>query len=435
MKVTSTKISDHEVELQITAPADRVHDAITYVDIQVALQSGLNPFETTGTSAMLRETMGDADYNSFIDSEVMRYLAHFAVSQEKISIMGAPKVESLGASVEPGKGLSFKATVLLRPQYEIDDFSPVKITIQKPQISEHEIEQQLLMMAEEQAVYQPIEGRSAQYGDDVFFSITTVNSKGDEVPYLTFERRAYKIGQRYLPGGFDEELLGMEVGQTKTFTIKLDDYNPENPDKPLKAESYTFTVTFLELNEYILPDINDSWVKENIPGLSSVSELREDIRRQGNEYKQAELEKTKRYAAATAFAKRFKGKIADEYYELTRDEILNGMRQSLEEQGSSLEEFIDEQPGGEQQFYTLLMMQAREMLVNDFSLDALACHLKIKVTEEDIEETFQLMAPGFEKEARMEFEMTGQMYVIQEGAKRNKANKWLVETAEIEYID
>jgi len=435
MKVKSTKISDEKTELLITVPADRVREAIRFIDYQLAFQSGVNPQGVEDLSAAVKEVVGEAYYNSFLDFEVMRYLAPFAVTQEKISIMGTPKVDSTGTKVEPGKDLTFRATVVTKPIYEIDDFSPVKIQVPRLSVSEYDIDEQLINIAESHVTYERDEDRPLQDGDDLYFSIRTVDKEGLLIPALNADRRAYKIGQNYLPGGFDEHLIGMEVGQTKTFDITAPEFNRENPGDSNAAETYTFTITILELQKRIIPAITDLWVKENLPGLTSVPELREEIRRQIMQHMQKDLEQMKSYAAATEFAKRFKGKIPDEYYELTREDILNNLHQNLQAQGKTLQEFINEQAGGEQQFSMQLMMQTREMLVQSFSLDALARHLKIKVTEEDIEETFHLMAPNHEMEARMEFEMTGRMYSIEEGAMRNKANKWLVETAEIEYVE
>ena len=435
MKVKSTKISDEKTELLITVPAAKVNEAIRFVEYQLAFQSGINPQGIEDLTAAIKEEVGEAYYNSLLDFEVMRYLAPFAVNQEKISIMGSPKVDSTGTKVEKGKDLTFRATVVTKPIYEIDDFSPVKIQIPKASVSEFEIDQHLLMIAEEHATYEREEDRPLQDGDDLFFSIKTVDAKGLQLPSLNAERRAYKIGQNYLPGGFDEQLIGMEVGQTKTFDITAKEFNSSHPEDPDAVETYTFTITILELQKRVIPAITDLWVRENIPSMTSVPELREEIRKQVLRYKQADLEQMKSFAAAAEFAKRFKGKILDEYYELTREEVLNSLHQNLQAQGKTLQEFIKEQAGGEQQFSMQLMMQTRQVLVQSFSLDALARHLKLKVTEEDIEETFHLMAPGHEAEARMEFEMTGRMYSIEEGAMRNKANKWLVETAEIEYVD
>ena len=142
----------------------------------------------------------------------------------------------------------------------------------------------------------------------------------------------------------------------------------------------------------------------------------------------------KTFACASEFAKRFKGSIPDELYEITREEIMDNIQQSLQARGKTIKDMINEQGGGEQQFSMELMLQTREVLTQSFTLDALARHLKLEVTDEDIAEVFRVMAPGYEQQARMEFELTGRMYQIAEGAMRNKANKWLVETAEVEYL-
>jgi len=436
MKVKTTNFPDGRIELQITASAEKVRKAIRFIEYQLAFQNEINPQETEDLSAAIKERVGEAYYNSFVDFEVMRYLVPFAITQEKIATMGIPKVESTVKSVDPNKDLSFKATAMIKPAYEISDFSPVTIQIPKAFVSEEEIDQHLLEIAESNASYERDEDRPLQNGDDLYFSIKTVNSDGELIPALNAERRAYKIGENYLPGGFDEHLTGMEVGQTKTFDVTAKEFSMfgSGNQNQNEAATFTFTVTILELTKRIIPAITDLWVKENIPGLTSVPELREEIRRQALVQKQKELEGMKYYAASSEFAKRFEGKIADEYYELTREEILNNLQQNLKAQGKTLQDFVKEQAGGEQQFSMNLMLQTRDVLIQGFSLDALARHLKLTVAPEDIEETFSLMAPGYEREARMEFEMTGRMYQIEEGALRHKANRWLVETANIEYV-
>jgi len=81
-----------------------------------------------------------------------------------------------------------------------------------------------------------------------------------------------------------------------------------------------------------------------------------------------------------------------------------------------------------------LMMQVRESLRQGFALDALARHLKLKVTDEDYEDALKRIAPGHEEEARKEYEGTGRTYLITEAALRTKANKWLYDTATFEYM-
>jgi FKBP-type peptidyl-prolyl cis-trans isomerase (trigger factor) len=338
MKVKRSETSDGKIELQITASAAKVQDAIKFINFQLALQSGVNPQDhqaPESLAAAVKEKVGEDRYNSFVDSQVMQFLAPFAITQEKLAIIGNPTVTTSGVTVSPDKELEFTVVVIPKPSYEIEDFSPVKIRVPRAKIDEAEIDQQLAMLAENRSI----------------------------------------------------------------------------------------------------PAVTDEWVAENIPGVSTVPELREEIRKQGLAYRERELTGMKTFLAASEFAKRLTATIPDELYELTRDGIVQSLQQNLRAQGKTIQDFINEQGGGEQQFSMQLMMQTREVLTQGLSLDALARHLKMEVSDEDIKEAFRSIAPGHEKEARMEFELTGRMYQINEGTLRSKANGWLVETAEIEYVD
>ncbi|MDR1185099.1 MAG: FKBP-type peptidyl-prolyl cis-trans isomerase [Coriobacteriales bacterium] len=434
MKIKRSETSDGKIELKVTASAERVSEAIRFADFQLAMQNGIGPQDHEKLNAAVREKVGDAYYNSFIDFQVMQFLAPFAVTQEKLGIIGLPQVTTSGVTVVPGKELSFTAVVTPKPVYEIDDFSPVKIQIPRVKVEEAEIDQQLVQLAENYVTYEKEDDRPIRDNDNLTFSIKAVDGKGDEIKALTAERRAYTLGQGFLPREFDAGILGMEVGETKTFDVTSEDFRRSDLENPEKTETLTFTVTVLEIQKRVIPAITDAWVKKNIPGTSTVPELREEIRKQGLIRREQELENMKSFLAASEFAKRFKGSIPDDLYELTRDDILRNLQQNLQAQGKTMQEFISEQAGGDQQFSMQLMLQTREVLIQGFSLDALIRHLKLEIDDDDVRETFRLMAPGHEREAQMEFELTGRMYQIQEGALRNKANKWLVANAEIEYV-
>jgi trigger factor len=434
MKVKRTETPDGKIELRITASPSKVQDAIRFVDFQLAMQNGINPQDPEKLNATVREEVGEAYYQSYLDFQALQFLAPFAVTQEKLSIIGPPKVASSGATVAPGKEISFTAVVIPKPVYEIEDFSPVKIQIPQIKIEEAEIDQQLVMIAENYATFEKDEDRPVKEGDNLSFTIKTVDAAGEEVKGLTADRRSYTLGQDFMPKEFDENLLGMDVGETKTFDVTSVNFKRSDFEDPEKTETFTFTVTILEIQKRVIPAITDEWVEKNIPGSSTVPELREEIREQGIAQRERELDNMKTFLAASEFAKRFKGSIPDELYELTRDDILRNIQQNVQAQGKTMQEFINEQAGGEQQFSMQLMLQTREVLTQGFSLDALARHLKLETTDEDIKETFRVMAPGHEREAQMEFEFTGRMYQIYEAALRSKANKWLVDNAEVEYV-
>jgi trigger factor len=449
MKIKRSTTSDGKIELKVTASAEKVQEAVRFADFQLALQSGIQPQSPEALGAAVKEKLGAA-YDAFLGLEVARFLAPFAVTQEKLAIIGSPKVTSELASVSPDKELSFTIEVIPKPVYELDDFSPVKIQSRRAQVSDADIDQQLVMLAERAASLEKDDDRPVAEGDIVLISLKSLNEKGEEIAAFTAERRSYGLGRGGMPVDFDKNLIGMKPGETRTFTVS--ETIPQEPgagekdadgagadEDAKKGAAKTLTVTFivdlLEVQKRVIPAITDAWVEKNIPNAATVLELREEIRKQGLAQRERELAGARRFFAASELAKRFKGEIPEELYELTCNSIAQSLQQNLREQGRTLEEFIRQQAGDEQQFSLQLMAQAREMLAQGFSLDALARHLKLEITDEDIAETFRLMAPGHEKEAQMEFELTGRMYQVHEGALRNKANKWLLENAEIEYLD
>jgi trigger factor len=434
MKIKRNESSDGRIELHVTASANEVREAIRFINIQLAIQSGIAPQSPEDLTAVVKERVGEALYTSLVNSQVMQFLSPFAVTQEKLAIIGPPKVLTTGITITPDKELDFTIEVIPKPSYEIDDFSPVKIRIPRAKVAEHEIDQQLVMIAERHATFEKEDDHPVRDGDNVMLSLATVDEAGEEIKSLTVDKRLYTVGQGFLPEAFDENLIGAEVGESKTFDISSRDFGQSDTNDLKMPKTFTFTVTVLEQQQRVIPAITDSWVANNVPGVSTVPELREEIRKQGLAHRERELATMKAILTALEFAKRLKGSIPDEFYELTREEIMRNLQHNLTSQGKSMQEFIQEQ-GGEQQFSMQLTTQARDVLRQSFSLDTLARHLALELADEDIEATFRLMAPGHEREARMEFEITGRMYQIHEGALRNKANAWLVETAEIEYVD
>ncbi|MDR1082694.1 MAG: hypothetical protein LBL27_02355, partial [Coriobacteriales bacterium] len=313
MKVKRSEAPEGKIELKITAPADKVKEAIRFVNFQLAMQNGIKPQGSEDLTDAIKEKVGEAYYDSFIDFQVMQFLAPFAVTEEKLFIIGAPKVTSSNVTVTPGKELSFTVEVIPKPTYDLEDFSPVKVKAPRVQVAEAEIDQQLVTLAENYSTLEKDDGHPVQDGNDVMLSLKTVDSKGQEVKQLTAERRAYTLGQGFLPKGFDENLLDMKPGQTKTFDVSSPDFWLDEKDIPEEGSgeegTFTFTVTVLEIQKRVIPAITDEWVKKNIPGPSTVPELREEIRKQGLAQREREAENMKSFLVASEFAKRFKGSI------------------------------------------------------------------------------------------------------------------------------
>ena len=70
--------------------------------------------------------------------------------------------------------------------------------------------------------------------------------------------RLLEVGSNALIPGFEDELIGMRKGETKSFEIP---FPKEFFEKELAGKNSQFTVTIDELKEKKLPELNDELVK------------------------------------------------------------------------------------------------------------------------------------------------------------------------------
>ena len=225
-----------------------------------------------------------------------------------------------------------------------------------------------------------------------------------------------------MPEAFESNLMGMEVGETKSFSFEF----PTGVGE--QVETMDCTVTIKEIQKKIVPEIDDAWVEKNMPMYRNAAALRGGIADRIHADYMAQYEGFKMQMAAAELGKRFQGRIADEVYESMRSTLMSNLRGQLQQQGIPLDQFVESQ-GGEQQFGMMTMMQTREMLVQGYALDALFRHEKMTLTDEDIEAACRQMNPQNPKAARREMEESGRGFALREAAERMKANRWLLEHA------
>lgn len=436
LKVVQKELEDGRIQLNITVPAGTTGDIFKGAMFSLAMQNKLDMqnIKMENLEREVLEAVGEAQCNAFASHYAMNAMAPFAITQQNIEPIMDPEV-STGGQIVAGREFSFVAVVTPKPRYELSSYDPVTVQIPEVTVTDEEIDAQILNMAERAATTVADKGAEVTSGVEIVMGISSkFKDTGEEIGNLTAERRVYATGSGYLPEEFDEQILGMKDGESKTFDFDLPGM-PGGEGELGKPRTATTTVNIIQVNKKVVPSITDAWVEVNVPEAKNVEGLREMLRKQGMEYKNKEQENMKYFMTASALAQRFKGYIADNIYEYTQGDMLANLNEQLKQNGLTLQQYIENMGMDEQSFNMQFMMQVRETLRQSFALDALARHLKLSITEEDIADTISRMAPGNEERARADLEGSGRTYLLREATVRSKANKWLVETATYEIVD
>ena len=136
-----------------------------------------------------------------------------------------------------------------------------------------------------------------------------------------------------------------------------------------------------------------------------------------------------------AILDRLQGSIPDEIYEFVLENMSSNFEASLKNMHMSKEEFFDQQGTNEQEYTTQMMLEARRVLRQGFALDALFEGREMELTDDDIHQFLSGMAPGREDELYDEMVANGRRHVVEEEARRDKAHRWLMETAKVTVVE
>ena len=190
-----------------------------------------------------------------------------ALDQTDVIPIDQPQVDIDPAALSEGQAITFTATVPVRPEVELGAYTDYPFSL------DDQVAQVIEELREQQATLRPIDGRGAQKGD-----IASVKFAGtiDGEPFDggSADRLPLVIGEDRMIPGWEDNLVGLSIGETKRFDITFpDDYRVEE----LRGKEAHFEVELLDLREKILPDLTDDFAT-SVGEVETVDELRAEIR-------------------------------------------------------------------------------------------------------------------------------------------------------------
>jgi trigger factor len=190
-------------------------------------------------------------------------------------------------------------------------------------------------LREQQATLRPIDGRGAQTGD--IASVKFVGTiDGEPFEGGSADRLPLVIGEDRMLPGWEDELIGLEIGATKSFDSTFpDDYRVED----LRGKQAHFEVELLDLREKLLPELHDEFAK-SVSDVETLDALRAEIRDALENRADAEArhqfgDRIIDFAAANATVELPEVMIANEV-EIMRDEL----RSRLAQQRIGLDQYL-----------------------------------------------------------------------------------------------
>ena len=294
MQVTETSAAGLKREYRVVVPAAdleaRVAERLDDLKGRVQLR-GFRPGKVPVNH--LKRIYGKSAMAEVIEAAV-REANQKIVTDNGLKLATEPKVvlpqeEGAVEGIIEGKSdLAYTVEVEVVPPIELTDFKTVKLERLTAEVTDAEIDQALNAIAEQNRPF-IAKTEAAEKGDRVAISFQGTQD-GQPFEGGSAEDVPMQLGSgRFIPG-FEDNLIGLKAGESKTFDVKFpDDY----PATALAGKSATFAVTVKTVEAPGEVTLNDDFAKSL--GLDSLAKLRDALReRLQREHASASRQRVKR---------------------------------------------------------------------------------------------------------------------------------------------
>jgi trigger factor len=221
-------------------------------------------------------------YRSYID-ELITSAIENVNKQHNVTVMDLQQIypEKLDKT-----GIVMQAVAYLKPSVLELDYQNLTATKQDSEPTETEVNTHIEGLREQNALVIPVTNRPVQFGDTVVMSYTgsQKDANGRLVPFAggSASRQTVTLLEGSFIPGFGEQVVGMNLDESKTFTVTFpENYHATN----LAGKEASFDLTIHEVKTRNLPALDDEFAQ--IYNKATFAELKASIADSIRERKQA----------------------------------------------------------------------------------------------------------------------------------------------------
>jgi trigger factor len=216
-----------------------------------------------------------------------------ALREKGLEPVDTPDVREV--TLDEGQPLTFTASFDTVPEFDPGDLSTIALIRPSSTIEEAAVGLALQRLRDRAARFEPVDGRGVEHGDTVVLDLERGADHHHDV--------SIELGAKANPPGFDEQLLGLEAGAAKTFTLH---YPEDYTITELANTDVSYTVKVKSLKRRVLPELDDEFAKDlgEFATLDALTaRVREDLEHEATHAAERELraELMKQLAARVPF--------------------------------------------------------------------------------------------------------------------------------------
>lgn len=386
---SSNKVDTNRYELEVQVDAEAFEKAVSAVYRKKVKNINVPGFRKGKAPRMIIEKMYGEE---IFYEDAMQDLYPEALSQaaEEAQLKLVRDKIDLDVISVGKEGFTFKATVTVEPEVEIENYKGIEVAKKPTEVTEEILDEEIQKIRERNSRLVTVEDRPAENGDSV-----VIDFEGfvDDVAFEGGKAENYTLALgsgNFIPG-FEEQIVGHNTNDAFTITVTFpEDYQVDD----LKGKEAQFKIVLHEIKAKELPEFDDEFIKD-ISEKETVEEYKEELKSEVAQRLQRESEQDVENQLTTKLTELLKAEIPEAMYENTVDDMLREFDMRLRSQGMDMQTYMQYMGMDKDGLRAMYRPQAEQRVKLRLALDKIAQLENLTADDAAVEAEYERMAESY----------------------------------------
>ena len=379
MSHTYEKVSGNKAKLSFVIPAEKFDEALQLAFLKLRKRINVPGFRRGKAPRRMIETIyGESVFYDDAFEIVSQDAYSEAIKEYDLHPVDRPQadIDEIGA----GKDLKFHVEVFVRPDVTLGEYKGLTVEADLQKLTDEMVDARIEEDRNKASRTIDVEDRPVQEGDTVNLDYA---GSVDGVPFAggTAEGQTLTIGSHQFIPGFEEQMIGMQLGEEKDLNVRFpDEYHAEE----LKGKDAVFHVKVNGIQMTEKPELDDDFAAD-ISEFDTFKAYRESIVSELTKQIEKNNDVTIENALVGKAAENAQMDIPEAMIEDQADYMVREMGMRMSYQGLRMEDYLKYTGQTMDDLKKMYMPEAEKRVRTELTIEAIRKAENIEPTEEDIE--------------------------------------------------
>ncbi len=314
-----------------------------------------------------------------------------AVLENNLEVVSKPEMDV--KQIGKDKDFIYTVTVFVKPEIKLKKYKGLEIKKTVLKVTKKDVDARIEEIREKNAEIKSIDNRELKNND-----ISVIDFEGftDGVAFDGGKAENFEltIGSGQFIPGFEDQLVGMKIGEEREINVKFpDEYHSE----ALAGKDAMFKVKLNGIKEKILPKLDDEFAKD-VSEFQTLEEYRKDVEANLKKENESKIAAEKETKTIDALVENVEVDLPDAMIESELDQMIEQFSANLSYQGMDLDTYCSYVGTTKEEFRNNMKPTATRDVKFKLALEYISKEEKVEVSADEINAKIEELSNTYGKE-------------------------------------